>query len=77
MLPVAIRGTRRPPGANRRFRPRVVVLVGEPFSMPAGKGRAAVAAATEEMRDRLAALVIELDGIRGAGRSAASGTEEA
>lgn len=72
ILPVAIRGTRRPPGGNRRFRPRVDVLVGEPFAVPPGRGRAAVAATTEEMRDRLAALVTELDGIRGPGRSAAS-----
>jgi 1-acyl-sn-glycerol-3-phosphate acyltransferase len=64
MLPVAIRGTRRPPGRNRRFRPRVDVLVGEPFAVPPGKGRPAVAATTSEMRDRLAALVTELDGIR-------------
>ncbi|MGH3824741.1 MAG: lysophospholipid acyltransferase family protein [Pseudonocardiaceae bacterium] len=69
MLPVAIRGTRRPAGRNRRFRPRVDVLVGKPFAVPPGKGRAAVAATTGEMRDRLAALVTELDGIRGLGRS--------
>jgi 1-acyl-sn-glycerol-3-phosphate acyltransferase len=65
MLPVAIRGTRRSVGSNRRFRPRVDVLVGEPFAVPPGKGRAALATATGEMRDRLAALVTELDGIRG------------
>jgi 1-acyl-sn-glycerol-3-phosphate acyltransferase len=66
MLPVAIRGTRRPEGRHRRFRPRVDVLVGEPFAVPPGKGRSAVAATTGEMRDRLAALVTELDGIRSA-----------
>lgn len=66
LLPVAIRGTRRPAGSGRRFRPRVDVLVGEPFSAPSGKGRAALAAATDEMRARLAALVTELDDIRGA-----------
>lgn len=65
ILPVAIRGTRRPAGRNRRFRPRVDVLVGEPFVTPLGKGREALVAATNEMRDRLAALVPELDGIRG------------
>ncbi|MGH3767302.1 MAG: lysophospholipid acyltransferase family protein [Pseudonocardiaceae bacterium] len=64
ILPVAIRGTRRPAGINRRFRPPVDVLVGEPIGVPSGKGRAALAAATNEMRDRLAALVTELDGIR-------------
>jgi 1-acyl-sn-glycerol-3-phosphate acyltransferase len=68
VLPVVIRGTRRPPGRNRRFRPRVDVLVGEPFAVPAGKGRAVLIAATHEMRDRLAALVSELDRIRCLGR---------
>jgi 1-acyl-sn-glycerol-3-phosphate acyltransferase len=64
ILPVAIRGTRRPEGDNRRFRPRVDVLVGEPFAVSPGKGRAALVAATNEMRDQLAALVTELDRIR-------------
>jgi 1-acyl-sn-glycerol-3-phosphate acyltransferase len=64
ILPVAIRGTHRPAGEHRRFRPRVDVLVGEPFAVPPRKGRAALVAATDEMRDRLAALVTELDGIR-------------
>jgi len=72
MLPVAIRGTRRPPGSNRRFRPRVDVLVGEPFAVPPGKGRAVLVAATDEMRNRLAALVTELDGIRCLGRPGAA-----
>lgn len=67
MLPVAIRGTRRPAGGKRRFRPRVDVLVGEPFAVPPGKGRAALVTATNEMRHRLAALVTELDTIRRAG----------
>lgn len=66
LLPVAIRGTRRPAGARRRFRPRVDVLVGEPFNVPTGKGRAALAASTDDMRARLAALVTELDEMRGA-----------
>jgi 1-acyl-sn-glycerol-3-phosphate acyltransferase len=77
MLPVAIRGTRRPPGSNRRFRPRVDVLIGEPFAVPPGSGRAVVAAATSEMRDRLAALVTELDGIRRRGRSGVARPEGA
>ena len=64
MLPVAIRGTRRPAGSHRRFRPRVDVLVGEPFAVPPGKGRAALVTATREVRNRLAALVTELDVIR-------------
>jgi 1-acyl-sn-glycerol-3-phosphate acyltransferase len=67
LLPVAIRGTRRPPRSNRRFRPDVDVLVGEPFAVPPGRGRAALVAATNEMRDRLVALVAELDRIRGLG----------
>lgn len=64
MLPVAIRGTRRPAGSHRRFRPRVDVLIGESFAVPPGKSRKALATATNEMRDRLAALVRELDSIR-------------
>ena len=64
MLPVAIRGTRRPAGSHRRFRPRVDVLVGEPFAVPPGKGRTALVTATHEVRNRLAALVTELDAIR-------------
>ncbi|MGH3998444.1 MAG: lysophospholipid acyltransferase family protein [Pseudonocardiaceae bacterium] len=67
LLPVAIRGTRRPAGSNRRFRPRVDVLVGESFALPPGRGRAALATATNEMRNRLAALVDELDRVRGLG----------
>lgn len=61
LLPVAIRGTRRPDGRGRRFRPRAEVLIGEPFPAPTGKGRAALAAATDEMRARLVDLVGELD----------------
>lgn len=71
LLPVAIRGTRRPAGNGRRFRPRVDVLIGEPFSAPSGKGRAALAAATDDMRARLAALVTELDDIRAGDQAAA------
>ncbi|GHF69175.1 1-acyl-sn-glycerol-3-phosphate acyltransferase [Amycolatopsis bartoniae] len=64
VLPVAVRGTRRPPGAKRRFRPRVDVLVGEPFRVEVGKGRAGLAEATEKLRGELAALVRELDAQR-------------
>ena len=77
ILPVAVRGTRRPAGSNRRFRPRVDVLVGEPFAVPPGKGRAALGAATDGMRNRLAALVTELDGIRGLDRRGAAREEGA
>lgn len=65
VLPVACRGTRRPDGAGRRWRPRVDVLFGEPIALPAGRGRAALAAATELMRAELAGLVAELDRRRG------------
>lgn len=68
LLPVACRGTRRPPGARRRFRPRVDVLVGEPFAAPEGKGRAALTVATDQVRIRLAALVDDLDSLRGVER---------
>lgn len=61
VLPVAVRGTARPEGGGRRFRPPVRVLVGEPFVLPAGAGRTAVNAATDLIRQRLAALVLELD----------------
>lgn len=64
VLPVACRGTLRPPGASRRLLPRVDVLFGEPFHLPDGKGRAALDVATEQVRDRLAALVAELDELR-------------
>jgi 1-acyl-sn-glycerol-3-phosphate acyltransferase len=61
VLPVAVRGTARPEGVGRRFRPPVRVLVGEPFPIPAGAGKTAVDAATNLIRDRLSALVIQLD----------------
>jgi 1-acyl-sn-glycerol-3-phosphate acyltransferase len=64
VLPVVCRGTRRPGGARRRFRPRVDVLVGEPLTIPAGGGRAGLAAATETVRAELARMVRELDEVR-------------
>ncbi len=64
LLPVACRGTLRPTGARRRWRPRVDVLIGEPLPPPAAKGRAALAEATEQARSALAALVTELDRLR-------------
>lgn len=87
LLPVAIRGTRRPSArGTRRFRPRVDVLVGEPFCASDGTDstasetgadgsvdKRAVAATTEEIRKRLAALVAELDEIRGETRNALPG----
>ena len=76
LLPVAIRGTPRPPGRGRRFRPRVDVLIGEPILTPPDKGRAGLAAATEQMRTRLAELVVELDEIRRAGQRGVRRPEE-
>lgn len=64
VVPVACRGTYRPSGARRRFRPRVDVLVGEPFPVDGERGRAGLAAATEQIRVALSGLVIELDGLR-------------
>ncbi|WP_018685565.1 lysophospholipid acyltransferase family protein [Actinokineospora enzanensis] len=65
VLPVASRGTRRPADRRRRFRPVVDVLVGEPYPLVVGKGRAGLAEATEQIRVRLADLVRELDAARG------------
>ena len=62
VVPVAIRGTAKPPGrTRRRLRPAVRVLVGEPFAVDKGGGRTAVAAATDAIRVNLAALVATLD----------------
>jgi 1-acyl-sn-glycerol-3-phosphate acyltransferase len=64
LLPVVIRGTRRSPGARRRLRPRVDVLVGRPLAVPPGGGRAGLTAATETVRAALAGLVVGLDEAR-------------
>lgn len=64
VLPVVCRGTRRPGGSGRRWRPRIDVLVGEPLGIPGGGGRAGLAAATETVRAELAGMVRELDEIR-------------
>ena len=64
MLPVVARGTRRPAGLRRRFRPRVDVLVGEPLTVAPGGGRAGLTTATETVRAALAGLVVELDELR-------------
>lgn len=66
VLPVATRGTRRPADGRRRFRPRVDVLVGEPFTIEVGKGRTGLEQATERLRGELAALVGALDDMRAA-----------
>ncbi|MBC8091500.1 MAG: 1-acyl-sn-glycerol-3-phosphate acyltransferase, partial [Pseudonocardia sp.] len=62
VVPVVVRGTRRV--GQRRIRPRVDVLVGEPVSITAGGGRAGLAAATETVRAALAGMVRELDTVR-------------
>jgi 1-acyl-sn-glycerol-3-phosphate acyltransferase len=64
VLPVVTRGTRRPQGSGRRFRPVVDVLVGEPIALSVPRGRSGLVSATEEIRVRLADLVRELDGVR-------------
>ena len=64
VLPVVCRGTRRPEGGKRRFRPRVDVLVGEPLTLAAGGGRAGLAAATDTIRAALTRLVADLDELR-------------
>jgi 1-acyl-sn-glycerol-3-phosphate acyltransferase len=64
LLPVACRGTLRPPGVQRRWRPRVDVLIGEPLPVPAQPGRAGLATATEQVRVAMAELVSELDRLR-------------
>jgi 1-acyl-sn-glycerol-3-phosphate acyltransferase len=62
VVPIAVRGTSRPPGRRfRRFRPVVNVLVGEPFEVEPGAGRTVIGAATELIREKLAGLVAELD----------------
>lgn len=64
VLPVVCRGTRRPDGAGRRWRPRVDVLVGEPLGIPGDGGRTGLTVATEAVRATLAGLVRELDDVR-------------
>jgi 1-acyl-sn-glycerol-3-phosphate acyltransferase len=63
--PIATRGTLRPEGSRRRFRPVVDLLAGAPFDPEIGKGRAGLAEGTELIRATLAKLVRELDGMRG------------
>jgi 1-acyl-sn-glycerol-3-phosphate acyltransferase len=63
--PIATRGTARPAGSGRRFRPVVDLLAGKPFDPEIGKGRAGLAEGTERIRTTLAELVRDLDGMRG------------
>jgi 1-acyl-sn-glycerol-3-phosphate acyltransferase len=64
VVPIVSRGTHRPEGSGRRWRPRVDVVVGEPLTIPAGGGRAGLATATETLRAELAGMVRELDELR-------------
>jgi 1-acyl-sn-glycerol-3-phosphate acyltransferase len=64
VLPVACRGTMRPDGSARRFRPRVDVLVGKTVVVPADRGRIGLVAGTETVRAVLAGMVRELDEVR-------------
>jgi 1-acyl-sn-glycerol-3-phosphate acyltransferase len=66
VLPVATRGTLRPAGSGRRFRPKLDVLVGEPFALQVPRGRTGLTEATERIRSCLADLVRELDEQRAA-----------
>lgn len=65
VLPIAVRGTRRP--GRRRLRPTVDILIGRPLPIASGGGKAGLATATELIRAELGSLVSELDAIR-AGR---------
>ena len=60
VLPVATRGTHERHG----FRPKLDILVGEPFELSVHRGRTGLVAATEEIRKHLAGLVRELDELR-------------
>ncbi|HEY2204170.1 MAG TPA: lysophospholipid acyltransferase family protein [Pseudonocardia sp.] len=66
VVPLVCRGTRRPDGAGRRFRPRVDVVVGEPFRVSDKRGRTGLTEATEQVRSALAGLIVELDRTRDA-----------
>lgn len=61
VVPIAIRGTTRPTGSGRRFRPFVDVSIGESFTVQPGSGKRAVDAATMLIQQRLSARVAELD----------------
>ena len=68
VLPVATRGTLKPADGGRRWRPRVDILVGEPFTPKVGPGRTGLDQGTEELRGELAALVQTLDDWRAENR---------
>ncbi|MEV6899368.1 lysophospholipid acyltransferase family protein [Amycolatopsis sp. NPDC051372] len=68
VLPVATRGTLKPANGKRRWRPRVDILVGEPFTPKVGPGRTGLEEGTEELRLQLAGLVKTLDDWRAENR---------
>ncbi|QFU91427.1 1-acyl-sn-glycerol-3-phosphate acyltransferase [Amycolatopsis sp. YIM 10] len=76
VIGVATRGTRKPDDGGRRFRPRVDILVGEPFTVTVDKGRAGLETATEQLRGELAAVVRALDEWREAHGIGAQGRKE-
>jgi 1-acyl-sn-glycerol-3-phosphate acyltransferase len=73
VVPIAMRGAARGDSTRRRFRPVVSVLVGEPFTVPQGAGKANITAATEAIRDRLVGTVAELDALGGAAAGGRTG----
>jgi 1-acyl-sn-glycerol-3-phosphate acyltransferase len=68
VVPVAVRGTQPPQDGKRRFRPRVDVLVDEPFPVNVGRGSTGLAEGTEQIRARLAETVARLDAVRASRR---------
>lgn len=67
VLPVVVRGTRRPAGVGRRrWRPRVDVLIGAPFTVDPAPGRAGLRIGTEQVRAALVGLIGEVDELRSA-----------
>jgi 1-acyl-sn-glycerol-3-phosphate acyltransferase len=61
VVPVATRGTLKPGDGKRRWRPRVDLLVGEPFTPAIGRGKTGLEEGTELLRSELAVLVKTLD----------------
>lgn len=71
VVPIAIRGTTRPPGSGRRLRPFVDVSIGESFAVQPGSGKRAVDAATALIQQHLSAQVAQLDSHLAVGRVSA------
>jgi 1-acyl-sn-glycerol-3-phosphate acyltransferase len=61
VVPIAVRGTKPPADGRIRLRPRVDMLVGEPFQLVVPRGRRGLVHATEELRKELAEVVFALD----------------